>query len=170
MKLLKIVLYISIAIILLVFGGNIIITTLAILFEKDILRLGYFSGDAIPVPIKILQTLKLVCFTLFVVALIILFRMIYFLSIKKYFSNQVYKSLNFSGRLFLVSGVINFILSFIPFVLLKLDYMVIKYLKYFNYDSVLFYLSLVFIGLFFILFNNIIKEGSFLKQENDLTI
>lgn len=164
MKLLKIAIYILFSILVLWMLGNLVITSIALLFEKDVLHLGHFYNENVPVFLKIIAIVKVFNMLLIAYGLYLLIKILNNFFQLQYFKEQNRSYLMNSGRSIATAGLIGFLLSFAVFFV---DY---KYVIYVSYDSRAIYVLLAIIGLIFIGFSEVIKEAEFLKQENDLTI
>lgn len=162
-------------ILIIFFGGYIVLATTGILFKIDVLHFGYFYNSGyfkpIPISVKILQLLKLTSFVLFILGVLYLVKILRLFSNEKHFSIEIFRCFNLSGKLFLFSGILGFILYFVPLLLIEMEAMDVQYLTFiFGYDTMIFYLLLSIVGLFLILFSDIIKKGNIIQSENDLTI
>jgi len=144
--------------------ANIIISSSAIFFGKDLFYLNYSSLDAIPIGTKLLLALKIIAMLIFVSAVFIFIKAIIRFSKDQFFDEKLIRSFSKAGFLFFVAGLIGFITS------LLVLFINIRYTNYFNLDSRSLYVMLMIIGLFLFIFKNVLENGKLLKQENDLTI
>lgn len=144
--------------------ANIIISSSAIFFGKDLFYLNNSSLDAIPIGTKLLLALKIIAMLIFVSAVFIFIKAIIRFSKDQFFDKKLIRSFSKAGFLFFVAGLIGFITS------LLVLFINIRYSVYFNLDSRSLYVMLMIIGLFLFIFKNVLENGKLLKQENDLTI
>jgi hypothetical protein len=165
MKQLQITIYILFGFLLIGLIGNSIISISALLFENDILNIGHFTEKDVPIYLKGIAILKLVTLILFCVGIYYLIKILQILTKGFYFSDSLEKSFRLSGRYFILSGGLGFLLNLAPFFVHE-----IQYAMYLNFDSKSLYITLTIIGLFFYAFSKIIKQGRTLQQENELTI
>lgn len=159
----KIVLFLF-ALTLLWFLGDNIIMISTLLFENDVLHLGYFSIEKTPLSLKVLVIIKLFAFCLFIYGSYFLIKILLMKNLINYFNNNTSNFLNRAGKLFIISNIIAFLLSFTIF------FIDIKYYVYFNADSRYLSLLMIVFGFFLIIFSKVLIEGKNIKQENDLTI
>lgn len=161
-KNLKNYIYILFSFLLIGVLGNTILTTASLVFEKNMVSLGY-SIQNVPLSIKIIALFKVLSVFLFCFGAFQLVRMLKIKNVKEYLSNNSFTSLNKAGKLLILSGVIHICVNFSFFFI---DF---KYKIYIGYD-INTYLLLTIIGLFFVFFSKILIKATEIKQENELTI
>ena len=165
MKKLQILIYVLFGFLLIALLGNSIISISALIFENDILHIGHFTEKEVPFYLKTIAVLKLVTLVLFCISIYYLIKILQILTRRFYFSDNLEKLFRRSGKYFILSGSLGFLLNLIPFFIRE-----IKYAVYLNFDSKSLYIALIIIGLFFYAFSKIISEGSSLQEDNELTI
>jgi len=165
MNKLRITIYILFSFLLMGLLGNSIISISALLFENDILNIGHFTEKDVPFFLKIIAISKLITLVLFCIGIYYLIKILQILTNGFYFSNSLESLFRASGKYFILSGILGFLLNLTPFIIKEY-----KYIIYLNFDSKSLYITLTIIGLFFYAFSKIIDEGNSIQQENDLTI
>ena len=142
---------------------------MGLFFDKDILHLAYFSSEAPSVNVRTIFVLKAIALSIFMYGVYTLISRINTLSKGDFFNYNLIQSFSKAGKLFCVSGALGIftsILTVFTTIYLK-DF---KYINYLNFDSKSQYIMLLILGLFFLLFVKVLRKGSFIKEENDLTI
>lgn len=161
-KNLKQIIYVLCSIFLVSFLANTTLTVLALIFEVNVLPLGY-SINNIPTSVKIIALLKLISTIFFCLGLYHLIAMLKTKKIKEYLSSDSFYSLKKSGNYIIIAGVVQALFSFSFFVVPH------KYKMYIGFDLNA-SLLITIIGVFFVFFSNILVKATEIKQENDLTI
>ena len=149
--------------------GNIVISTIGLFLNQDILSLGYYSSDEASLSIQVIFILKAVALLLFVYATFILIRKLHILTNGDFFSPELINCFRKTGFIFCLSGTLGFVVSIASmYVLVVLkDYSNQFYL---NFDSKSLYIMLMILGCFFLLFAKVLNKGGQIQQENNLTI
>lgn len=149
--------------------GNIILSTIGIFFNHDIFNTGFYSNNEVSLNIKIIFICKALALLIFIYGVYILVSKLKFLIRRDFFNRHLIQCFLSSGKLFLISGIVGFIVSIVNI----LNLVVIKDFgsqTYLNIDSKSLYIMLMILGLFFILFSKVLSKGNQIQQENDLTI
>lgn len=149
--------------------GNIILSTLGLFFDKDVLHLGYFSSDEPSANVKIIFVLKSIALSIFAYGFFVLISKLKLLSKGDFFNLDLIQSFSKTGKLFCISGALGIATSILT-IFIIIYTKEIKHLNYLNIDSKSQYIMLMILGLFFLLFVKVLRKGNFIKQENDLTI
>lgn len=149
--------------------GNIIISTIGIFFNHDVIYTGIYSNHDVSLSSKLIFVLKALALLMFVYGVYVLIRKLKFLVKRDFFNYNLIHGFLQSGKLFLISGLIGFFASIAGI----LNLVVIKDFgsqTYLNIDSKSLYIMLMILGLFLILFPKVLNKGIEIQQENDLTI
>lgn len=145
--------------------SNIYIVSSDILFGTGILRLGIMGDTEPTLLLKIMVILKIISVIFLIIGVFLIIRTLKYTKLKEYFRLESYKSFRDAGIFLSISGIIALLIVLQNFVSLRIEPMI--YLDSFNLKPHLFTLIL---GLFFIFFSKILKQGVVIKNENDLTI
>ncbi|WP_338732457.1 DUF2975 domain-containing protein [Mangrovimonas cancribranchiae] len=166
MKALNILIFTLFTILLIALLGNVVLSILGLVFEKDVLHLGHFSSEGVPIYIKLLALVKGCVFLLFCLGVFYLMKILNRLSKSNYFSEKHAQLFKTTGVYFIISGILGFCSSLYP-LLFSFDF---SHWQYLNFDSKNLYIVLIIVGLFFIVFGRVTAHGYVIKKENDLTI
>lgn len=149
--------------------GGLILAAKGLFFNDYYFYKGQPASEIIILRTKIIFIIKAIALILCVAGVYLLARRVYFIVNQDFFNQRLIKSLLKSGILFLISGLVglfSFVISLVNFIICKDQF---GYLNL-SIDSKSLYIMLMILGFFLILFSKALKRGSFLKQENDLTI
>lgn len=162
---LRVIIILLFGVLLLQITTNIYIVIADVLFGKGILKLGLLQDKEPTSLLKIMVVIKLISVILFTIGVFLIVKTIRHTKVKEYFEVNSYKNFRNAGILLSFSGVLAILIIIQSFVSLNVEPMI--YLDSFNINPHLFSLVL---GLFFVFFSLILKQGVNIKKENDLTI
>lgn len=163
-QILKLSIYILFTLLIVGVLGNLIISSLALLFDINILPINNLFGEKTPFSVKLLTVLKLLAVIIFCIGVFFLIKILRMRFFESFFENKAIHYLNISGKLIFFSGALSLCTS------ISIFFIKLRYLLYFNYDSKSLSILSIIIGLIFILFSKVLNRAKELKQENDLTI
>lgn len=170
MKKRQIIIYALFVVLVVSLVGNSILSILAIIFNNDVLDYNFNLNEPPSLLIKGITFLKFIGVLLFCLGIFYLLKILNLFTRERYFSNRQVVLFRRSGNYFVISGILGFLCQIVPLLLILNKQLNYAYSIYLNFDSKALYIILVIIGLICITFARVIKEGSDLKIENDLTI
>ena len=146
--------------------GNLVISTLALFFDTYILHLQQDQPTVITQSVFLSKALALLIFVYGVFTLISNLKLF---TTGDFFNKRLIKTYNKTGSLFLVSGILGFVVSLVS-IFCMVKYGDFHNQIYLDLDSKGLYILLMILGLFFRLFSAVLKKGKVIQHENDLTI
>lgn len=168
MKNFRIIISVLFLILVIAIIGNIVLSTIGLFFNSDILYSSYSTRE-FSLNIKLIFIFKAIALLIFTSGVFVLISKLSLLVSRDFFNPILINCFSKSGKLFLISGIIGFLISIVNIfnmVILK-DY---SSQLYINIDSKSLYIMLMILGLFFLLFSKVLSKANQIKQENDLTI
>jgi hypothetical protein len=169
MKTFRIIISVLFSLLVLAIISNLLISTLGLFFNIDVLFTGNYFNQSPSLNIKLIFVFKAIALLAFVFGVFVLISKINIVVKRDFFNHKLISCFETSGKLFLSAGILGIITSISEIInqVLLNDY---SHQVYLNIDSKGLYIMLMILGLFFILFSKVLDRGRMIQTENDLTI
>lgn len=168
MKSIKNAILVLFGVLLIAVLANILLSVFGLFFNMDVLHLGAYQKESTAL-IKTIFIVKVIALGLFIYGVFVLVSNLKLVFKGVYFRSDIISCFKRVGSVFCVSGIIGFLASITPMVVMIFTGEFIDHILI-NIDSKSLYIMLMILGLFFILFSKVLDKGSEIQQENNLTI